>query len=201
MRGVDRPIRSPSDRRRRNVVRFLVVSAAASAEAVKRIAERLDVGERTIRLDLETVREEIDGSSTDDLPRDLLSAIQSADSFRLLKGLGERVMVEMVQGTISRELGQALTDALREQRHTLRAMRDEQGHAALKALEILTPQELEVVKAYRANQVPKALKPGEFPPPPKTAEAPRPPEPPAPSSDSSDSTKPEAPNTGEGSRA
>jgi hypothetical protein len=166
MRGVDRPIRAPSDRRRRNIVVFLVTSAAASDEAVERLAKKLSVGERTIRLDLEAVREEIESPSMDELPRDLLEAIQSAESFRLLKALGERVMIEMVQGTISRELGQALIDALREQRHTLRAMRDEQGHAALKALQILTPQELELLEKHRESLVPNALKPGEFPPPP-----------------------------------
>jgi hypothetical protein len=171
MRGADRPIRTPSDRRRRSVVIFLVTSAAASEDAVKRLAEKLKVGERTIRLDLETLREEIESPAMDELPRDLLEAIQSAESFRLLKALGERVMVEMVQGTISRELGQALTDSLREQRHTLRAMRDEQGHAALKALEILTPAELEILRAYRAGLVPPALKPGEFPPPPSDTRA------------------------------
>jgi hypothetical protein len=169
MRGVDRPIRTPSDRRRRNVVIFLVTSAAASADAVARMAQKLNVGERTIRLDLDAIREEIESPSMDELPRDLLEAIQSAETFRLLKALGERVRVEMVQGTISRELGQALTDSLREQRHTLRAMRDEQGHGALKALEVLTPQELEVLRAYRESLVPRGLKPGEFPPPPKDA--------------------------------
>jgi hypothetical protein len=192
MRGVDRPIRTPSDRRRRNVVLFLVTSAKASEDAVKRLADKLQVGERTIRLDLDALLDEIESPSMDELPRDLLEAIQSAETYRLLKALGERVMVEMVQGTISRELGQALTDALREQRHTLRAMRDEQGHAALKALEILTAPELEVLRAYRASLVPPGLKPGEFPPPPKDAKGPA-------VSDASTSAEPEDPKHGEGS--
>ncbi len=178
---MSKPIRTPTDRRRRNVMLFLVASAAASEDAVKRIAERLKVGERTIRLDLDAIRDEVDAPSLDVLPPELLDAIHAADSFRLLKALGKRVMAEMVQGTLTRELGLALIDALREQRHALRAMRDEQGHAALKALEILTPKEREVLIAYRTTLVPKALKPGEFPAPPEGAEPPKPSDPAKPS--------------------
>ena len=176
MTVISGPSRTPSDRRRRGILRFLVGSATLSQDVITQVAEKLAVGERTIRLDLECLREEIEGTSIDELPRDLLSAIQQASSFRLLKTLGERVMVEMVQGTITRELGQALTDALREQRHTLRAMREEQGHAALKALEVLTPQEYDALKAFRESLIPKPLKPGEFPPPPSSDQGPNDPD-------------------------
>ena len=90
-----------------------------------------------------------------------------------------------------------LTDALREQRHTLRAMREEQGHAALKALEILMPEEREVLKAYRESKVPTPLKPGEFPPPPKGTEAPLP----GPPVQPNDPPRPEDPSNGEGSKS
>jgi hypothetical protein len=172
MSGSGRPTRTQVERRRRRVLVFLVNSAAASDDAVKRLAEKLRAAERTVRGDLEALREELDSDAAPVLPENLLEAIQGADSFRLLKALGKRVMIEMVKGAISRELGAALNDALREQRHTLRAMREEQGHAALKALEILTPQEQEALKRYRESLVPTPLKPGEFPAPPEGSEPP-----------------------------
>ena len=153
----------------------LVGSASVSNDAVSMLATKHDVGERTVRLDLEAIRQELSDELAEVLPRDLLEAIQSAKSFGLLKTLGERVMLEMVQGTITRELGQALNDVLREQRHTLRAMREEQGHTALRAIEVLTPQELEALRKYRESVVPRALKPGEFPAPPSDAGPQQPP--------------------------
>lgn len=167
MTGSGRPTKTNVERRRRRVALFLAASAAASDEAVKRIAEKLHVGERTVRADLDVLREELEARSVEVLPEGLLQAIRAAESFRLLKALGQKVMAEMVNGTINRELGSTLIDALREQRHALRAMREEQGHTAIKALEILSPQELEVLKSYRESCTPSPLKPGEFPPPPE----------------------------------
>jgi len=172
MNGPGRPKRADVERRRKKILAFLVGSAGASEDVLKRLAEKLHVTQRTVRGDLDALGEELDSEAAPVLPENLLDAIQGADSFRLLKALGKRVMIEMVKGALSRELGAALNDALREQRHTLRAMREEQGHAALKALEILTPQEQEALKRYRESLVPTPLKPGEFPPPPDGAEPP-----------------------------
>ena len=174
MSGSGRPSRTQIERRQRRIMVFLVGSAAASDDAVKRLTEKLRVKERTVRSDLDAIREDLESDAAHVLPENLLDAIQGADSFRLLKALGKRVMIEMVKGTISRELGAALNDALREQRHALRAMREEQGHAALKALEILTPQEQDVLKRYRESLTPPSLKPGEFPPPPEGSGPPTP---------------------------
>ena len=172
MTGSGRPTKTNVERRRRKVALFLTASAAASEEAIKRIAEKLHVSERTVRADLDVLREELEAKNVEVLPQDLLQAIRAADSFRLLKVLGQKVMLELVNGTINRELGATLIDALREQRHTLRAMRDEQGHTAIKALEVLTPQELDALRKYRESHTPAALKPGEFPPPPDATTAP-----------------------------
>ena len=172
MSGPGRPKRADVERRRKKILAFLVGSAGASEDVLKRLAEKLHVTHRTVRSDLDALGEELDSEAAPVLPENLLDAIQGADSFRLLKALGKRVMIEMVKGALSRELGAALNDALREQRHTLRAMREEQGHAALKALEILTPQEQEALKRYRESLVPTPLKPGEFPAPPEGSEPP-----------------------------
>jgi hypothetical protein len=180
VKGPGRPSKDEVAKRRERIRLFLVCSAAASDPAVKRIAEKLDVNERSLRGDLEAIREEIEHAPSDELTQTLLEAIEAADTFKLLKALGKRVMHEMVIGNVSRELGATLIDALREQRHALRSEREEDAQSAITALEILMPQEQELLKKYRESLVPAALKPGEFPPPPEGSVVPVAPKPPAP---------------------
>ena len=175
------PKQTNVDRRRRRVAVFLVASAAASEDVVKRLSEKLHVGERAIRGDLDVLRDEFEAARTNVLPEDLPAAIRAASSFRLLSALGKRVMVEMVTGNMERELGATLFDGLREQRHALRSQRGEDAEAAITALEILTPQDQEVLRKYRESLIPPALKPGEFPPPPEGSPVPAAPKPPLPS--------------------
>ncbi len=167
MSNPGRPNKDEVAQRRQRIRLFLAVSAAASEQAVKRIAEKLGVGERAVRGDLEAIRDEVEHAPSDDLSHDLLAAIEGADTFKLLKALGKKVMHEMVTGTIDRALGSALVEALREQRQVLLRERDEQAQVALTALEVLAPQEHEALKRYRESLVPPSLKPGEFPPPPE----------------------------------
>ncbi len=169
-----RPRKDELFERRKKVRRFLVVSALGSEAAISRIATKLQVSERSLRSDLEALRDEIDSDPSSELTETLGQAIEAADTFGLLKALGKKVMHEMVRGTIDRALGTALIDAIREQRHVLLRARDEEAQAAVTALEILTPQEQEVLKEYRESLVPEALKPGEFPPPPEGALLPSP---------------------------
>ena len=102
MSGPGRPNKDEIAQRRQRIRLFLAVSAAASEQAVKRIAEKLGVGERAVRGDLEAIRDEVEHAPSDDLSHDLLAAIEGADTFKLLKALGKKVMHEMVTGTIDR---------------------------------------------------------------------------------------------------
>lgn len=140
MSGPGRPNKDEVAQRRQRIRLFLAVSAAASEQAVKRIAEELGVGERAVRGDLEAIRDQVEHAPSDDLSHDLLHAIEGADTFKLLKALGKKVMHEMVRGTIDRALGSALVEALREQRQVLLRERDEHAQVALTALEVLTPR-------------------------------------------------------------
>lgn len=174
MKGPGRPTKDEVAQRRQRIRIFLVGSAAVSDQAIRRISELLGVGERAVKGDLEAIRDELEHAPSDALTQTLSEAIEVADTFKLLKALGKRVMHEMVRGTIDRALGSALVEALREQRHVLVRERDEQAQAAITALEVLTPQEQEALQRYRNGLVPAALKPGEFPAPPEGAPPPKP---------------------------
>jgi predicted ArsR family transcriptional regulator len=155
------------DRRRRRLLVMLLASAAANDEVVQRLAEKLSVGEKAVRNDFDVLREEFEAARKEVLPQDLPAAIRAGNTPSLLKALGQRIMLGLVDRSIDAELASGLVDLLREQRHILRAVHQEQGLAAIKALDVLTPQEQEVLRKYRDNITPAALKPGEFPPPPE----------------------------------
>ncbi|HZV03021.1 MAG TPA: hypothetical protein VFF73_40315 [Planctomycetota bacterium] len=173
VKGPGRPTKEEVAERRHRVRTLLVVRALEDDEAIAGLGERLGVGERAIRSDLEALREELQTGNRRESPEGLIQAIEAADSFRLLKSLGKTVMREMAQGRIERELGSALVDAIREQRQVLVKARDEEAEASVMALEILTPQEQAILDTYRKSLVPPALKPGEFPPPPEGAPLPK----------------------------
>ena len=83
MNGPGRPSNEAVAERRHKVRLFLVLSAQKSDEAVQIMAERLDVGPRTIRADLDAIRRELESGD----PRDLIDAIRTADPHRLKKSL------------------------------------------------------------------------------------------------------------------
>jgi len=161
-----RPSNETLAQRRRFIKIYLASSAAASDEAVKRISERLGVGEKAIRADLEALREEFEDGPADELAASLEQAILAADRFGALKRLGKKLMAEMAKQTLDRSLGAALVDAIREQRQLLVKEREEKTDAAIMALEILTPEEDALLKAHRKELAGPPVKPGQAVPPP-----------------------------------
>ncbi len=166
MKHTGRPSNEAVAQRRRFLKIYLASSAAASDEAVKRIAERLQVGEKAIRADLEALREEFEDGPSDELSASLEQAILAADTFGALKRLGKKLMAEMAKQTLDRSLGTALVDAIKEQRQLLVKEREEKADAAIMALEILTPEEDALLKAHRKELAGPPVKPGEAVPPP-----------------------------------
>jgi hypothetical protein len=158
-----------TDRRRRQVLVWLLGSAKANDEVVKKLAERVSVKESTIHVDLSALKDELENAASDELLTELEQAIQAADTFGALKRLTKRLMSDMLVGRIDRSLGTALVEGVKEQRHVLVRERDEKTQAIM-ALEILTPEEDALLRAHREKLAPKPLKPGESVPPPTIVE-------------------------------
>jgi hypothetical protein len=174
MSGPGRPTKQVVNQRKRQILVFLVASAAASEDAVKRIASKLQLQEGSVRAYLESMRGEVE---RDQIPSDdLANAIKTADSFKALRALAKQVQLGIAARTIDPTAGSSHLEAIREQRQLLRAERQEQAQAVLQNLEPMTMDEVERFEAWREARAIRPLAPGEAAlPPPETPPASPPP--------------------------
>jgi hypothetical protein len=166
MSGPGRPTEEDVERRRKRLLVLMVISAKASPEAIKRLAEKIGTTDHTVKNDLIALNAELEAVAEDELPESLLRAIGGADTFRLLQDLTQKLMVEMASGKLDRELGETLLGAITVQRHMIKANKEEQPLEAVRALELLTPQELELLDQHRRKLAGPPVAPGAAVPPP-----------------------------------
>ncbi len=166
MSGPGRPTKSDVETRRRRLLLVLVRCTANSKEAVKRTCELMGVGERAIERDLEALEIELESCTGDELPQELTQAIEVAESYKDLQTLTSRIMSAVTDGSLTEERSKALLEGINVQRHLLRAERAEQPLEALRALEILTPEEDALLAEYRRKLAGPPIQPGEAVPPP-----------------------------------
>jgi hypothetical protein len=170
MSGPGRPTRDDVDKRRRRILHVLVGSAAASEDAIKRLAERMGIGEKALKSDLEALKTELATLTEDELPESLLQAIGVADTYKLLQDLTKKIMAEMTSKTLDHKIGQTLIDAINAQRHMIHAEHEERPQEAVRALELLTPQEEALLQEHRKKLAGPPIQPGEAVPPPSGGE-------------------------------
>ena len=164
------------ERRRRQHLLWLVSSAKANDEVIKRLADKAKVKVSTVREDLANLQDDLENTPSEELLADLKTAIEAADTFSALKRVGKKLMLDMLEGRIDRSLGQALVDGIKEQRQLLIREREEKVEASIMALEILTPEEDAFLREHRKKLAGPPLKPGEAVPPPVLADSPKGPE-------------------------
>jgi hypothetical protein len=166
MNGPGRPTKASVEERRRTIMVFLVGSAAASQDVVTRLAERAETTERTIRADLDALKEQLDSCVRDELPQELMRAIDSTTSYKDLQSLVSRVMAASANEKITKDVASTLLEGISVQRHLIRAEHEEEPIEAIRALELLTPEEEALLADYRRKLAGPPVQPGEAVPPP-----------------------------------
>ena len=167
MSGPGRPSTDEVERRRTRILLFLVASAAESADAIARLTKLMGLKtDTTIKNDLVALKRELETVGEDELPEPLLQAIGGADTYRALHELTQRIMVAVGDGTLEGKLGEFLLQGITVQGHMIRAEKEERPLEAVRALELLTPQELEVLAEHRRRLAGPPIAPGAAVPPP-----------------------------------
>jgi hypothetical protein len=164
--GPGRPTKASVEERRRKILLFLVVSAGANSDVVKQLAGYVETGERAIRSDLDAIKEQFESCVEDELPAELLQAIDATGSYTDLKTLVSRVMAASTSEAITKDVATTLLEGITVQRHLIRAEHEEEPHDAVRALELLTPDEEALLSEHRRNRAGPPVQPGEVVPPP-----------------------------------
>lgn len=92
--------------------------------------------------------------------------IQAADTVARLEAVGRRVTVAILRGDVPPRVGDLVLAGLREQRQAMRMRMLEQQADAVRSIEVLTPDELQLLEAHRQARRPAPLRPGEAVEPP-----------------------------------
>lgn len=166
MKGPGRPTKESVEERRRRILLFLVVSTATNAEVVKQLSVCVDAGERAIRSDLDALKEQLEACVEDELPHALMRAIDEATSYGDLKTLVNRVMESSTRGAITKEVADTLLAGISVQRHLIKAEDEAAPREAVRALELLTPDEEALLAEHRKKLAGPPVQPGEAVPPP-----------------------------------
>lgn len=87
--------------------------------------------------------------------------IQEADTVARLEVVGRRVTVAILRGDVSPRVGDLVLAGLREQRQAMRMRMLEQQVDSVRSIEVLTPEEQQVLEAHRKARRPQPLKPAE----------------------------------------
>lgn len=143
---------------------------------LRRFLERLDEGDRFLeRLEKEPAAEvpapealpaavvlEPDGARTP-----IGQAILKASTFRKLGGLAAMIAAAVADGLIEDlKKAELLEKFIKTRSAILKKEREETATAKVRALEILTEDEVELLAQHRAKLAGPPLKPGDYPPPP-----------------------------------
>jgi divalent metal cation (Fe/Co/Zn/Cd) transporter len=166
MKGPGRPTKASVEERRKKILLYLVVSTATNDAVVKQLTAVMDTGERAIRSDLEALKEQLESCAADELPRELMQAIDGSESYADLKTLVSRVMTSAARGEISKDVSDTLLAGITAQRHLIHAEEEHEPVDAVRALELLTPEEEALLAEHRKKLAGPPVQPGEVVPPP-----------------------------------
>jgi hypothetical protein len=97
---------------------------------------------------------------------ELLGAIEAARTAKDYTAVARRVASMMAVGILDRGDADAILGALREARASRKVEREENAREAVRALEVLTPAEAELLRRHRAELAGPPMQPGEMAPPP-----------------------------------
>jgi hypothetical protein len=106
-----------------------------------------------------------DGSKTP-----LGEAILKATTFRKLGALLARIAAAVADGQLDPKKAETLERLVKTRSGILKKEREEQATAKVRALEILTADEVKLLEEHRAKLAGPPLKPGDYPPPPTESE-------------------------------
>lgn len=102
----------------------------------------------------------------------LALAIDKARTSRQLRDVAKRISLLMLGGALDRGDATALIDCVKEARSCHRAAREEANVAQLNALEVLSPDEQEMLSRFRRLVAGPPLAPGQYVEPPPEKDAP-----------------------------
>lgn len=100
-------------------------------------------------------------------PPEILDALRKAKTAKQLDVAARALSLAAAEGVVERSRADVVLEILRERRHLLKEKRAERGATQVRALEILTPDEAEWIRAHRAKLAGAPLGPGEMAPPPE----------------------------------